>query len=80
MNGDKLSTLHGLFTLSQLHGMFRVGKGMLPSSSKAAQRNDVNHLGSSSGPMTATPSDASTAALSDGAAGRLPWARRGRHG
>ncbi len=59
MNGDKLSTLHYLFTLSQQHGMLWVGTGMLPSNSKAATRNDINYVGSSAGLMTATPSDAS---------------------
>jgi multimeric flavodoxin WrbA len=59
MNGDKLSTLHYLFTLSQQHSMFWVGTGMMPSNSKAATRNDINYVASSSGLMTATPSDAS---------------------
>jgi len=59
MNGDKLSTLHYLFTLSQQHGMIWVGTGMLPSNSKAAQRDDVNYLASSSGAMAQSPSDAS---------------------
>jgi multimeric flavodoxin WrbA len=60
MNGDKLSTLHYLFTLSQQHGMFWVGTGMLPSNSKAATRDDINYVASSAGLMTTTPSDAST--------------------
>jgi NAD(P)H dehydrogenase (quinone) len=30
LNGDKLSTLHYLFTLSQQHSMFWVGTGMMP--------------------------------------------------
>ena len=59
MNGDKLSTLHYLFTLSQQHGMLWVGTGMMPSNAKAAGRDDVNYMGSSSGLMTTTPSDAS---------------------
>ena len=59
MNGDKLSTLHYLFTLSQQHGMLWLGTGMMPSNSKAATRNDLNYVGSSSGLMTTTPSDAS---------------------
>ena len=60
MNGDKLSTLHYLFTLSQQHGMLWVGTGMMPANSKAATRNDINYVASSSGLMTVTPSDAST--------------------
>lgn len=59
MNGDKLSTLHYLFTLSQQHGMLWVGTGMMPSNAKASTRNDINYVASSSGLMTTTPSDAS---------------------
>lgn len=59
MNGDKLSTLHYLFTLSQQHGMLWVGTGMMPSNSRAATRDDINYVASSAGLMTATPSDAS---------------------
>jgi NAD(P)H dehydrogenase (quinone) len=59
MNGDKLSTLHYLFTLSQQHSMLWVGTGMMPSNAKESTRNDLNYVGSFSGLMTATPSDAS---------------------
>jgi NAD(P)H dehydrogenase (quinone) len=59
MNGDKLSTLHYLFTLSQQHSMFWVGTGMMPSNAKAAKRDDLNYVASFAGLMTATPSDAS---------------------
>ena len=59
MNGDKLSTLHYLFTLSQQHSMIWVGTGMMPSNSKAATRNDTNYLGAYSGAMAQSPSDAS---------------------
>jgi NAD(P)H dehydrogenase (quinone) len=59
MNGDKLSTLHYLFTLSQQHGMLWVGTGLMPSNSKASTRADINYVASFSGLMTATPSDAS---------------------
>lgn len=59
MNGDKLSTLHYLFTLSQQHSMIWVGTGLMPSNAKAAQRNDVNYVASFSGAMAQTPSDAS---------------------
>ena len=59
MNGDKLSTLHYLFTLSQQHSMIWVGTGMMPANSKAAQRNDVNYVGSFAGAMAQSPSDAS---------------------
>lgn len=59
MNGDKLSTLHYLFTLSMQHSMIWVGTGMMPSNAKAAQRDDVNYVGSFAGAMASTPSDAS---------------------
>lgn len=59
MNGDKLSTLHYLFTLSQQHGMLWVGTGLMPANSKASTRADINYVASFSGLMTATPSDAS---------------------
>ncbi len=59
MNGDKLSTLHYLFTLSQQHSMLWVGTGLMPSNSKAATRDDINYVASFSGLMTSTPSDAS---------------------
>jgi len=59
MNGDKLSTLHYLFTLSQQHSMLWAGTGMMPSNSKAATRDDLNYVASFSGLMTTTPSDAS---------------------
>ena len=58
MNGDKLSTLHYLFTLAMQHGGVWVGLGVVPNNSKAAQRNDPNHLGSYSGAMAQSPSDA----------------------
>lgn len=59
MNGDKLSTLHYLFTLAMQHGGIWVGTGIMPSNSKAAQRNDINFIGSFSGAMAQSPSDAS---------------------
>lgn len=59
MNGDKLSTLHYLFTLSQQHSMVWVGTGLMPSNSKAATRNDLNYVASFAGAMASTPSDAS---------------------
>lgn len=59
MNGDKLSTLHYLFTFAMQHSMVWVGTGLLPSNSKAATRNDINYLGSSSGLMAQSPSDSS---------------------
>lgn len=58
MNGDKLSTLHYLFTLAMQHSGIWVGTGLMPSNTKAAQRNDINYVGSFSGAMMQSPSDA----------------------
>ena len=59
LNGDKHSTLHYFMTLAMQHSMVWVGTGMLPVNNKAATRDDINNVGSSSGLMTVTPSDAS---------------------
>ncbi|HCV13419.1 MAG TPA: NADPH-dependent FMN reductase [Candidatus Accumulibacter sp.] len=59
MNGDKLSTLHYLFTLAMQHGGIWVGSGMLAANTKAAQRNDLNYVGSFSGAMATSPADSS---------------------
>jgi NAD(P)H dehydrogenase (quinone) len=59
MNGDKLSTLHYFFTLSQQHSMLWVGTGMMPANKKESSRNDINYVASFAGLMTSTPSDAS---------------------
>lgn len=66
MNGDKLSTLHYLFTLAMQHGGLWVGTGIMPSNSKAANRNDVNYVGSFTGAMAQSPSDASPAEMLPG--------------
>ncbi|MHB1200439.1 MAG: flavodoxin family protein [Polaromonas sp.] len=58
INGDKFSTLTYLFTLAMQHGGIWVSHGVLPSNSKAAQRNDANYLGSYSGAIAQSPSDA----------------------
>ena len=58
MNGDKFSTLTYLFTLAMQHSGIWVSQGVLPSNSKAAQRNDANYLGSYSGAIAQSPSDA----------------------
>ena len=66
LNGDKLSTLTYMFTLSMQHGGLWVSHGVLPSNSKAAQRNDPNYLGSYSGAMAQSPSDASAGEMLPG--------------
>jgi NAD(P)H dehydrogenase (quinone) len=66
MSGDKLSTLHYLFTLAMQHGGIWVGTGMMPSNTKAAERNDLNYIGSWSGAMASTPVDAGVDEMSPG--------------
>ena len=66
MNGDKMSTLNYLFTLAMQQGGLWVGIAIIPSNSKTAQRNDVNYVGSYSGAMAQSPSDASSAEMSQG--------------
>jgi len=66
MNGDKLSTLHYMFTLAMQHAGIWVGTGMMPSNSKAAKRNDVNYVGSFGGAMAQSPSDSSPAEMPEG--------------
>ncbi|MEW6165696.1 MAG: flavodoxin family protein [Pseudomonadota bacterium] len=66
MNGDKLSTLHYLFTLAMQHGGLWVGSGMMPANTKAARRDDINYLGSFGGAMAQSPSDSSTDEMSLG--------------
>ncbi|SDI50731.1 flavodoxin family protein [Variovorax sp. OV700] len=66
MNGDKLSTLHYLFTLAMQQGGVWVGTAIMPSNTKAAQRNDINYVASFSGAMAQSPSDASPAEMVQG--------------
>ncbi|CAM3311469.1 flavodoxin family protein [Polaromonas hydrogenivorans] len=66
LNGDKSSTLNYLFTLAMQHGGIWVSQGIQPSNSKAAQRNDPNFLGSYSGAMSQSPSDASAGEMAPG--------------
>jgi NAD(P)H dehydrogenase (quinone) len=66
MNGDKLSTLHYLFTLAMQHSGIWVGTGMLPANHAAATRADINNVGSFAGAMAISPSDKGADAMSDG--------------
>ncbi len=66
MNGDKLSTLHYLFTLAMQQGGIWVGTALMPSNTKAAQRNDINFLGSFAGAIAQSPADASPAEMPQG--------------
>lgn len=65
-NGDKFNTLAYFFTLSMQHGGLWVGNGMMPSNAKASQRNDVNYMGTFSGAVATSPSDASPAEMFPG--------------
>ena len=73
LNGDKMSTLNYLFTLAMQHGGIWVSQGVMPSNSKSAQRNDANYLGSYSGAIAQSPSDAGASEMF---AGDLETARR----
>ena len=66
MNGDKHSTLHYMITLAMQHSGLWVGTGLMPSNSKAAQRNDINYVGSFAGAMAQSPSDSSPTEMPQG--------------
>ena len=57
-SGARTTTLLSMFTFSMQHGMIWVSQGLMPSNTKAAQRNDVNYLVSYSGAIAQSPSDA----------------------
>ena len=59
INGDKHSTIHYLFTLSQQHAMIWTGLDLLPANKKASQRNDINYLAGFAGLISQAPADAS---------------------
>ena len=78
MNGDKFNTIHTMMTLAMQHSGFWVGTGLMPSNRKSATRDDVNYLGSFSGLLGQSPSDASPdegPPAGDLATGRLFGAR-----
>ena len=66
VNGDKFNTITYFITLSMQHGMGWVGTGMMPSNTKAATRDSLNYLGSYSGAISQSPSDASAAEMFEG--------------
>ena len=59
VQGDKQITLDYFYHLAMQHGGLWVGLGLMPSNTRAAQRNDVNWIGCYSGAMAQTPADAS---------------------
>ena len=66
LNGDKSSTLNYLFTLAMQHGGIWVSQGVMPCTSKSAQRNDANYLGSYSGAIAQSASDAGAGEMAPG--------------
>ena len=66
INGDKSSTIYYLFTLAMQHGGLWVGNGMMPANNKAAQRNDVNWIGTFAGAAAQSPVDSSPAEMLPG--------------
>jgi NAD(P)H dehydrogenase (quinone) len=66
IEGDKSSTIFYFFTLAMQHGGVWVGNGMMPSNSKAAQRNDVNWIGTYAGAASQSPVDASAGEMFPG--------------
>lgn len=66
VNGDKLATLQYFTLLAAQHRGLWVGVGMKSSNTKAAQRDDLNRMGSFLGPMAQTPADAAPDEMSQG--------------
>src|SRR3954464_3836118 len=65
-NGDKFNVLTTLFTLAMQHGMIWVSQGLMPSNTRAANRDDVNYLVSYSGAIAQSPSDGGAADMAQG--------------
>jgi multimeric flavodoxin WrbA len=66
MNGDKFSTIQYLITLAMQHSGVWLGTGLMPANTKAAKRGDVNYVGSFSGALMTSPSDASPDEVNSG--------------
>ena len=66
MNGDKVTTMTYLWTLAMQHSGLWLSMGMMPANTKAAPRDSINFVGSYTGLMTQSPSDASPAEMSKG--------------
>lgn len=66
MNGDKHATIHNFITLAMQHSGIWVGTGLMPSNSKTAKRDDINYVGSFTGAMMQTPSDAGADEVNSG--------------
>ncbi len=66
VNGDKFSTLHYFMTLAMQHGGIWVGTGLNYNNTKASNRNDINYLASSGGPIAQTPGDVGADGMNPG--------------
>ena len=66
INGDKHSTMHYFITLALQHGGLWVSQGIMPSSLKSSQRDDLNRLGSYAGAIAQSATDASPSEMSPG--------------
>ncbi len=58
-NGDKFATIEYFWTLSQQHGQYWVGTGLLPSNKKEHTHADINWTAGSGGTLAISPADAS---------------------
>ena len=65
-SGDKQVSLIAMQTLASQHGGIWISQGVLPSNSKAAVRSDANYLGSYSGAVAQSPSDAGAGEMNAG--------------
>ena len=66
VNGDKFSTLHYFMTLAMQHGGVWAGTGLNYNNTKASNRDDVNYLASSGGPIAQTPGDVGADGMNTG--------------
>ncbi len=66
LNGDKQVSLIYLQTLASQHGGIWISLGLLPSSTKAATRQDINSLGGFGGLLVQSPADASVDEIPSG--------------
>lgn len=66
VNGDKFSTLHYFMTLAMQHGGIWAGTGLNYNNTQASQRDDVNYLASSGGPIAQTPGDVGADGMNKG--------------
>ena len=66
LNGDKQVTMIYLQTLASQLGGIWVSLGLMPASTKAAKRDDINSLGGSLGALAQTPADASVQEMVQG--------------